>query len=100
MRDDQGRDVFQLIGIARHNHGDIMVFSAAIQWWEKSGSVLAQTVSLPFRKRKLETEKPKAGCKQPLDPFHGIGAVNHVLARRGGERAVKNEHHKYHDHKN
>jgi hypothetical protein len=31
MRDDQGRDVFQLIGIARHNHGDIMVFSAAIQ---------------------------------------------------------------------
>ena len=34
----------------------------------KSGSVWAQTVSLPFRKRKPETEKPKFGCKQALDP--------------------------------
>ena len=57
-------------------------------------------MSFPFRKRKPETQKPKAACKQALDPFHDIGAVDHVLARRGGERAVKNEHHKRHGHKN
>ena len=32
----------------------------------------------------------------PINPFHDIGVVNHVLARQGGKRAVKNEHYKCH----
>ena len=67
-----------------------------VLFWRRPSLYLSANASLRPRSPNLAANRPLT----PLNPFHDIGVVNHVLARQGGKRAVKNEHHKCHDHKN